>query len=143
MINVAIIGTMEAVMTADSQTALSVTSSTPKASATGDMALPALEIDQPVKNHRKAGERSGRPDARLVLDASSASVLGGSRSRFSGASVSGTRGDAAGACRIHQAISGVGDRRRAPARNRHDRCRKADRGAMTCGLTDARPVVTG
>jgi hypothetical protein len=78
MIIVAIIGTMEAVRTADSQAALPVTSKTPKASATGDMALPAMEIDQPAKNHRKAGERSGCPDARLVLDASIASVWDGS-----------------------------------------------------------------
>ncbi|GAA3622063.1 hypothetical protein GCM10022419_129680 [Nonomuraea rosea] len=63
-------------MTADSQAALLVSSRTPKASATGDMALPAMEIDQPAKNHRKAGERSGHPDTRLLL--SFASVCDGS-----------------------------------------------------------------
>ncbi|HEV7708570.1 MAG TPA: hypothetical protein VGP16_10285 [Asanoa sp.] len=50
-------------MTADNQPALSVSSRTPKANATGDMKLPAMEIERPAKNHRKAGDRSGRSDA--------------------------------------------------------------------------------
>ncbi|AVZ76156.1 hypothetical protein SLUN_32100 [Streptomyces lunaelactis] len=53
-------------VTADSQAALSVTSRTPKARATGAMALPAMEIDWPTRNHRKAAERSGCPEARPV-----------------------------------------------------------------------------
>jgi hypothetical protein len=37
-----------------------------------------MEIDQPAKSHRKAGERSGCPDARLVLDDRNTSVWDGS-----------------------------------------------------------------
>jgi hypothetical protein len=59
MIMVAIIGTIDAVRTTDSQVALPVAASTPNAKATGAIALPAMEIDQPAKNHRKEGERSG------------------------------------------------------------------------------------
>src|SRR5437899_11401527 len=96
--SVATIGTRAAVVTADSQVALSVTSRTPKARATGDMALPAMEIDWPPRNHRKAAERSGRPDATPpISDIGSASLSGGSGSRLSGMSVAGTRGHRASA----------------------------------------------
>jgi hypothetical protein len=68
MIIVAIIGTIDAARTADSQLALPVTSRTPNASATGAIELPAAEIDQPAKNHRNEDDRSGRPDASAVPD---------------------------------------------------------------------------
>ncbi|GIF63309.1 hypothetical protein Ais01nite_13440 [Asanoa ishikariensis] len=57
---VATIGTKAAASTADSEAALSVSSRTPKAKATGDMKLPIMEIERPAKNHRNARERSGR-----------------------------------------------------------------------------------
>ena len=72
---VATIGTNAAAVTADSQTALSVISKTPKARATGDMKLPTMEIERPRKNHRKADERSGRVAARLKVEPASAPSL--------------------------------------------------------------------
>lgn len=88
---------MAAVMTTDSQVALWVISRTPKASATGDMALPAIVMDQPAKNHRNAGTRSGRPEARLVLDGRNAPLGDGPGFPSAGASGSDTTGDAASA----------------------------------------------
>src|SRR5687768_12880715 len=95
---VATIGIKAAVVTADSQAALSVISRTPKASATGDMKLPAMEIERPAKNHRKAGERRGRSGARLTPDAGSASLPD--------ASVLGTSCHAASTNWMHQPVSG-------------------------------------
>src|SRR6266498_6115631 len=103
---VATIGIKAAVVTADSQAALSVISRTPKARATGDMKLPAMEIERPAKNHRKAGERRGLSGARLTLDAGSASLPGGSESRFSDASTLGTSCHAASTNWMHQLVSG-------------------------------------
>ena len=59
---VATIGIKAAAVTAESQRALSVISRTPKASATGDMKLPTMEIERPAKSHRKPGEPSGLSD---------------------------------------------------------------------------------
>jgi hypothetical protein len=58
------------------------------------MALPAIEIERPAKNHRNAGERSGRSDPSPVPDADAVALTGGS--------VSGTSCHAASAPRIHQ-----------------------------------------
>ena len=100
------IGTNAALVTADSQAALLVLSRTPKASATGDMKLPAREIDRPVKNHRKAGERSGLADARLVLDAGLAALPDGSEPRLQDAAALDTRCHVVSAERMHQVIFG-------------------------------------
>jgi hypothetical protein len=71
------------------------------------MKLPAMEIERPVMNHRKAGERRGLPEeARLMLDAGSAAVPGGSESRFPDASAMGTRCHAASTNWMHQLVSG-------------------------------------
>src|SRR3954453_21842834 len=99
---VATIGTKAAVVTADSQAALSVISKTPKASATGDMKLPAREIERPAKNHRKAGERSGLVDVRLALDAGVGSGSGDSGPRLLDAAASGTRCHVVSAKRMYQ-----------------------------------------
>jgi hypothetical protein len=60
---VATIGITAAARTADSHAPLPVISRTPNERATGEMRLPAVETERPMKNHRNAGERSGRSAA--------------------------------------------------------------------------------
>src|ERR1700712_5140980 len=95
---VATMGIRAAAVTADNHAALPVSSRTPKASARGDMKLPAREIERPAKNHRKAGERQGPSPPR----GDPAAPSGVAESAVLEASDSGTRSHAARDSQIPQ-----------------------------------------